>query len=536
MDADEYKKLLKKFHKLSDRHILVAETDMSYPDVQKVVHFSDRIRKAGNELVGVMKKNYEQLMRTKKYRKLLQLYGSTEDKKKRKTYAGQLNEMQEQYNVTWDFCRASMIPIGKKYGIDAIFALTKAEDVWRGVEKCLYGNGRMLHFSKYGDFPCIRAKQINRGIPMSVKNDELQFKLGKLVFGIQVKDQFQTDEVNAVLDYLAQPEIIDDKAVKILQDEACCISTYRPCYATLVPKFIRGKYRIYLHLVIEGKAKPKYDSSGNPRHKYGRGVVGADIGTQTVAYTSDTEAGLKNLSERGNSIQKSERLERLYYRAMDRSRRATNPENYNTDGTIKKGKKKWTYSRHYKKLKAKHAELCRINAINRQLAINEDANHLRSLGDTFVTEPKNAARLMKRAKETTVNDKGRINRKKRFGKSVKNRCPGGFQAAVENKFKTSGGTYIEVPNHYRASQYDHTADDYIKKKLSDRMYKLTDGTPVQRDWYSSFLLYCYNYRINDIDKKKCAAEFKKCYSMEKEFIEWIKENKIKVLNSGIKTA
>ena len=321
-----------------------------------------------------------------------------------------------------------------------------------------------------------------------------------------------------------------------LQNEACCISTYRPCYATLVPKLIRGKYRLYLHLVIEGKAKPKYNSSGNPRHKYGNGVVGADIGTQTIAYTSDTEAGLKNLAERGNSIQKSERLERLYYRAMDRSRRATNPENYNTDGTIKKGKKKWTYSKHYKKLKEKHAELCRINAINRQLAINEDANHLRSLGDTFVTEPKNAARLMKRAKETTVNEKGKFNKKKRFGKSIKNRCPGGFQAAVENRFKTSGGTYIEVPNNYRASQYDHTADDYIKKKLSDRMYKLTDGTLVQRDWYSSFLLYCYNYRTNDIDKKKCAAEFKKCYSMEKDFIEWIKKHKIKVLNSGIKIA
>ncbi len=48
--------------------------------------------------------------------------------------------------------------------------------------------------------------------------------------------------------------------------------------------------------------------------------------------------------------------------------------------------------------------------------------------------------------------------------------PSGFQAAVEEKFKTTGGTYIEVPNDYRASQYDHTADDYIKKKLSDRMY------------------------------------------------------------------
>ena len=221
---------------------------------------------------------------------------------------------------------------------------------------------------------------------------------------------------------------------------------------------------------------------------------------------------------------------------MDRSRRATNPQNYNDNGTVKKGKKTWNYSNHYKKLKAKHAELCRINATNRQLAINEDVNHLRCLGDTFVTEPKNAARLMKRAKETTVNNKGKINRKKRFGKSVKNRCPGGFQTAVENKFKTSGGTYIEVPNNYRASQYDHTADDYIKKKLSDRMYKLADGTLVQRDWYSSFLLYCYNYRTNGIDKMKCAAEFKKCYSMEKDFIEWIKTNKIKVLNSGIKIA
>lgn len=143
---------------------------------------------------------------------------------------------------------------------------------------------------------------------------------------------------------------------------------------------------------------------------------------------------------------------------------------------------------------------------------------------------------MKRAKETTVNDKGKINRKRRFGKSIKNRCPGSFQSTVENKFNASGGAYIEVPNNYRASQYDHTADDHIKKKLSDRMYNLADGTLVQRDWYSSFLLYCYDYRTNDIDKDKCATIFEKCYSMERDLIKWIKANKIKVLNSGIKIA
>ena len=221
---------------------------------------------------------------------------------------------------------------------------------------------------------------------------------------------------------------------------------------------------------------------------------------------------------------------------MDRSRRATNLQNYNKNGTVKKGRKSWKYSNHYKKLKAKHFELCRINAINRQLAINEDANHLRSLGDVFITEPKNASKLMKRAKETTVNSKDKFNKKKRFGKSIKNRCPSGFQTTVEKKFKVSGGTYIEVPNNYRASQYDHTIDDYIKKKLSDRMYNLADGTLVQRDWYSSFLLYCYNYKTKDIDKGKCINEFENCHNKEKALIEWIKTNKIKVLNSGIKIA
>ncbi|MGN8744231.1 hypothetical protein ACTQVV_12365 [Catenibacterium mitsuokai] len=83
------------------------------------------------------------------------------------------------------------------------------------------------------------------------------------------------------------------------------------------------------------------------------------------------------------------------------------------------------------------------------------------------------------------------------------------------------GTYIEVPNDYRASQYDHTADDYIKKKLSDRMYHLADGTLVQQEWYSSFLLYCYDYVTKNIDSDRCISEFEKCYSKEEALIKRI---------------
>ena len=76
----------------------------------------------------------------------------------------------------------------------------------------------------------------------------------------------------------------------------------------------------------------------------GKGIVGCDIGTQTIAYTTETKVGLKNLAERGSCIEVNERKERRIYRAMDRSRRAMNPDNYNEDGTIKKGKKQWILS------------------------------------------------------------------------------------------------------------------------------------------------------------------------------------------------
>ena len=118
MKKEEYNQYLKQYHKHSERHILVVETDMPSCDIQKVVVLSHKLRKAGNELIARMKKKYEQLLRTKRYRKLLQLYGETEDKTKRKELANQMKEMQKSYQVTWEFCRTAMIPIGKKYGID----------------------------------------------------------------------------------------------------------------------------------------------------------------------------------------------------------------------------------------------------------------------------------------------------------------------------------------------------------------------------------------------------------------------------------
>ena len=77
---------------------------------------------------------------------------------------------------------------------------------------------------------------------------------------------------------------------------------------------------------------------------------------------------------------------------------------------------------------------------------------------------------------------------------------------------------------------------YIKKKLSDRMFKLEDGTEVQRDWYSSYLLYNINLEDRNIDKVAAKRNFENMYLKEQKLIERIKNNRIKILNSGIKFA
>ena len=558
-EPDEYQKALRKFHKKSNRHVVVFEADISEDEKRRIFSDADHLRQCGNELLGIMERNLEQLLRTKRYRALQKLYGKVSDpihelekkdvlsdeetqklnhlKKERAELTNSMNQMRESYQVTWDFCRTKMMELKEAYHLQSIFALSRAEDIWSAIETILYSSGRKLHFKKRGDLPEIRAKQSTRGLVIDSSQSGLIVKYGEVTIPCKykAKDLWLQDEEKAILAYLAEPEIQDAHAVDQMS-KGIITDTYRPCFASLVCKKIRGRLRVYVHITVEGKAILKRRKDNTPRHSYGKGNVGCDIGTQTIAYTSNTEVGLENLAERGNSIQHVERQEALILRAIERSRRAMNPNNYNENGTVKKGHKRWIFSKRYQKLRQRHQKLCRIAAENRALAIREQVNHLRSLGDCFITEPPNAKKLQKRANpENPVDTNGQMKRKKRFGRSIKNRCPGYLQAKAKQLFESTGGTYVEVPILYRASQYDHTSDSYIPKKLSQRMYHLTDGTKVQRDWYSSYLLYCINKTYTQINKRKCRSNFASMYQKEKTLIEEIIRSRKKIMNSGIRT-
>ena len=68
------------------------------------------------------------------------------------------------------------------------------------------------------------------------------------------------------------------------------------------------------------------------------------------------------------------------------------------------------------------------------------------------------------------------------------------------------------------------------------MYNLKDGTKVQRDWYSSFLLYCIDLITKTIDRQKCLAIFEIQLNKEHELIEEIIRLKKRIMNSGIRVA
>jgi putative transposase len=128
-------------------------------------------------------------------------------------------------------------------------------------------------------------------------------------------------------------------------------------YVRLVRRKVARKNRFYAQLVGSGKPLIK------PQNSLGKGDVGLDLGPSTIAVVSETDA---QLLEFASSLDfEAARIRRLQ-RLMDRSRRATNPGNYNPNGTVKKGHMQWNSSKSYLKLKNSKANLERKLAAQRK--------------------------------------------------------------------------------------------------------------------------------------------------------------------------
>lgn len=232
-------------------------------------------------------------------------------------------------------------------------------------------------------------------------------------------------------------------------------------YVRIVRRKFWDHNRFFVQLICEGLPYPK------PQNPIGVGVVGLDIGPSTIAIVSEQTAELKTFCDK---LVKRKKYIRRLQRKMDRSRRATNPDNYNENGTVKKGKRKWNKSNRYQKVRVQKAESERKQAAHRKSLHGELVNEVISLGNTVKLE-----KLSYKAFQ------------KMFGRSVAFRAPGMFVQLLRNKAVNAGCTTVEFdPRPTRLSQ-TCVCGAIEKKPLSQRWHDCDCGVLVQRDIFSAWL-------------------------------------------------
>lgn len=451
-------------------------------------------RKIYNSLVTISQKRYKEMIKTKKYRNLMSML--TGNKKPDKPIWKSIDVMRKEYGLTEYSLHADIKKVQKyfKKNIDSFTAQKIATTLWKSYDKLFYGNGKRVYYKKYGELNSLEGKSNSTGI-----------RLINNVF---------------VWNGLKIPVVIDWNNPYEYQAMQSDIA-----YCRIIRKFIRNKYKFYVQVVFKGTPPVKFNQeTGEIKHSIGNGDVGLDIGTSTIAVASKSDVKLMILADK---VQNIEDERRRLIRKMDRSRRATNPDNYNEDRTIKEqGNKKviWNKSNHYIKYQNLVKELYRKQADIRKYQHECLANYIVSLGNNIFVEKMNFSGLQKKVSKTEKNENGKFKKKKRFGKSLANRAPAMLLSIINRKLSYYNSQLIEINTFKaKASQFNHIMGEYHKKSLSQRWNDFGDFK-IQRDLYSAFLIMNISDDLETFDIDKCNdrfENFRKLHDIEIERIKTI---------------
>ena len=448
-----------------------------------------------------------------KYQRLLVQYRNCPDtdegQKRKKKISAKLNKTVLNYGLSeYDFHEYVAFMKNKSFegALDINTAQKVATRVWKAVEKVLYSDGKELHFKSAGDIESLEGKNNKSGIKYNAEFQELRFMDMKIPVKIRKKDTY-----------------------------AQLMLTHEICYCRIIRKPFKSGWRYFLQLVLKGIPEKK--------PKLGNGKVGIDMGPSTIAAIGDND-GL--LIAHGNNMESGKQKNKTVVaynkeivslvRKLERQRRLANPDNYNEDGTIKKGKKTWTYSKNYNRTKfALKATYRKKSAFIEQLH-NTTANKILSLGNQFTTEPMNWKALQKKNKKTEKSDKTiqvktkdgtiktitKYKKKKRFGKSLNNHSPALLEEIIIRKLAYHGLclNYVNLPT-YRASQYNPETGIYEKCDINTRVKEMFNRL-IQRDLLSAFLLQNPLEDLMQIDIKAVKTKIDNFIKIHDEIVKALK--------------
>lgn len=254
------------------------------------------------------------------------------------------------------------------------------------------------------------------------------------------------------------------------KDEWLCTALDAPTkYCRLTWRNVRGHKRWFVQLVQEGLAPIKASLLARLVDVPKDALMGLDIGPSSIAWVSETEAGLWRFCA---EVQAPRKLVRCLQRQVDRQRRAANPENFDEQGRALKGRRTWVKSGAQKRTEA------RLREVQAKLARQRANSHGRDIN-----------KLLERARHFRHDGVSVRSLQRNYGRSVAARAPGRFMSETRRKAERAGGGSETVNSwQLKTSQYDHTTGKFIKKRLSQRWHVFGDGRGrCQRDVYSAFL-------------------------------------------------
>lgn len=281
-------------------------------------------------------------------------------------------------------------------------------------------------------------------------------------------------------------------------------------YVQIIRKTIRGKHVYILQIVCQGFPLTKVER--------GVGIMGIDPGISTVAYVSKNSLALIDLVPK--DVNRKEKLMRYLDRAIERSKRANNPNCYHSNGTIKKGSKFKYPSNRQMKLQVRRIKSYRSLSEERKKIQGQLVNYLVSQASLIKIEDLNVKGLQRRSKEIRINPKtNRPFSKKRYGKSVFRAAPSSFRQKLQTR-ASQLGVDIEIiqPKDLKPSQYNHITQTFEKKSISTRLYDLSEEwTSVQRDLYSAFLIG--HIENGSYQQEQLTQDFPDFYKQMKDFLQ-----------------
>lgn len=458
-----------------------------------------------NALIGKKSRQLKQLERTKAWRQNEQAIADLRVVCKREKRRFNAEEKQiitqcfalrkqliSDFGLSADTFEKDIKSIAKHYeNVMSPVAQKLAARVAKMFQDYFYGKGKKISFNPIDDLRDIEGKS----------NDcAICYSNGMVLIGRKANP-------------LVIPVVFDQKD-KYRYEEQALQRTVHYCKIIRTPG--RHGWRYCVQLTLGGKPPVKvHADTGEMLHPLGHGAVGNDIGPQTLASVSDGHVKLTVLAESIDDIHK--KLRRVN-RAIDRSRRATNPQMFDEEGKIVPidrlpdqyklgGRRLWKKSKRYQELLQYRRYLYHQQTIKKLLSHRTLANKLLSYGDRHYIEQMNWQALARRVKEDRTTDTGKHKSKARFGKSIANRSPATFVKIYEKKVKDAGGTFSYLDTQKaKASQYNHTDHTYKPKKLSQRWNDI-NGEKVQRDLYSAFLIQHTNETLDGFEQEGLEQDF-----------------------------